>query len=53
MFSELKCIRKNIGGWKSMNVIKIKFEDVILIELKVFGDYRGFFIESYNKEMFK
>ncbi|MDF2057770.1 dTDP-4-dehydrorhamnose 3,5-epimerase [Priestia megaterium] len=36
-----------------MNVIKTKFEDAILIEPKVFGDHRGFFTESYNKEMFK
>ncbi|MEH7557861.1 dTDP-4-dehydrorhamnose 3,5-epimerase [Priestia megaterium] len=36
-----------------MNIIKTKFEDVILIEPKVFGDHRGFFTESYNKEMFK
>ncbi|MGR6337098.1 dTDP-4-dehydrorhamnose 3,5-epimerase [Priestia megaterium] len=36
-----------------MNIIKTKFEDAILIEPKVFGDHRGFFTESYNKEMFK
>ncbi|MEI2392034.1 dTDP-4-dehydrorhamnose 3,5-epimerase [Priestia megaterium] len=36
-----------------MNIIKTKFEDAFLIELKVFGDHRGFFTESYNKEMFK
>ena len=36
-----------------MNVIKTKFEDAVLIEPKVFGDHRGFFTESYNKEMFK
>ena len=36
-----------------MNVIKTKFEDAVLIEPKVFGDHRGFFTESYNKEMFQ
>ena len=36
-----------------MNIIKTKFEDAVLIEPKVFGDHRGFFTESYNKEMFK
>ncbi|NEW01036.1 dTDP-4-dehydrorhamnose 3,5-epimerase [Bacillus megaterium] len=36
-----------------MNIIKTKFEDAILIEPKVFGDHRGFFTESYNKEMFE
>lgn len=36
-----------------MNVIKTKFADAIIIEPKVFGDHRGFFTESYNKELFK
>ncbi|MEI2428101.1 dTDP-4-dehydrorhamnose 3,5-epimerase [Priestia megaterium] len=36
-----------------MNMIKTKFEDAFLIEPKVFGDHRGFFTESYNKELFK
>ncbi|MBY0076507.1 dTDP-4-dehydrorhamnose 3,5-epimerase [Priestia aryabhattai] len=36
-----------------MNIIKTKFEDAVLIEPKVFGDHRGFFTESYNKEMFQ
>jgi dTDP-4-dehydrorhamnose 3,5-epimerase len=36
-----------------MNILKTKFEDAVLIEPKVFGDHRGFFTESYNKEMFK
>lgn len=36
-----------------MNIIKTKFEDAVLIEPKVFGDHRGFFTESYNKEIFK
>lgn len=36
-----------------MNIIKTKFEDAVLIEPKVFGDHRGFFTESYNKETFQ
>ncbi|PET70552.1 dTDP-4-dehydrorhamnose 3,5-epimerase [Priestia megaterium] len=36
-----------------MNLIKTKFEDAVLIEPKVFGDHRGFFTESYNKETFQ
>ncbi|RCX29137.1 dTDP-4-dehydrorhamnose 3,5-epimerase [Bacillus sp. AG236] len=36
-----------------MNIIKTKFEDALLIEPKVFGDHRGFFTESYNKETFQ
>ncbi|WP_282022623.1 dTDP-4-dehydrorhamnose 3,5-epimerase [Priestia flexa] len=35
-----------------MKIIKTKFEDVVVIEPKVFGDHRGFFTESYNKELF-
>jgi dTDP-4-dehydrorhamnose 3,5-epimerase len=31
---------------------KTKIEDVILIEPKVFGDSRGFFMESYKKSDF-
>ncbi|WP_440602875.1 dTDP-4-dehydrorhamnose 3,5-epimerase [Bacillus sp. GB_SG_008] len=36
-----------------MNLIKTKFEDAFLIVPKVFGDHRGFFMESYNQELFK
>ncbi|MEK4716770.1 dTDP-4-dehydrorhamnose 3,5-epimerase [Priestia sp. FSL W8-0524] len=36
-----------------MNIINTKFEDAFLIEPKVFGDHRGFFTESYNKELFE
>lgn len=35
-----------------MKVIKSKLEDVLLLEPKVFGDHRGFFMESYNEEVF-
>jgi dTDP-4-dehydrorhamnose 3,5-epimerase len=37
----------------SMNIIETKFKDAVLIEPKVFGDHRGFFMESYNKELFQ
>ncbi|MDD3419682.1 MAG: dTDP-4-dehydrorhamnose 3,5-epimerase [Candidatus Gastranaerophilales bacterium] len=33
--------------------IKTEIEDVILIEPKVFGDSRGFFLESYKKSDFE
>lgn len=36
-----------------MNLIETKFADAFLIESTVFGDNRGFFLESYNKELFK
>ncbi|MGP6148703.1 dTDP-4-dehydrorhamnose 3,5-epimerase [Priestia flexa] len=35
-----------------MKIINTKFADAFVIEPKVFGDHRGFFTESYNKELF-
>ncbi len=35
-----------------MNIIKTKIPDLLIIEPKVFGDERGFFFESYNKQKF-
>ncbi len=35
-----------------MNVIRTKIPDVIIFEPKVFGDERGFFFESFNKQKF-
>lgn len=36
-----------------MKIIETKFKDVFLLEPKVFGDHRGFFMESYNDKVFK
>lgn len=36
-----------------MNVIKTKLNGVIIIEPKVFGDDRGFFLESFNSSRYK
>ncbi|MFZ3590407.1 dTDP-4-dehydrorhamnose 3,5-epimerase [Bacillus sp. DJP31] len=36
-----------------MNIIKTKVEDVVILEPKVFGDHRGYFMESYNKDVFE
>ena len=36
-----------------MNVIKTAIPDVLILEPKVFGDERGFFYESYNKQVFE
>ncbi len=33
-----------------MNIIKTAIPEVLIIEPKVFGDHRGFFFESFNKE---
>ena len=36
-----------------MNIIKTKLEGVMILEPKRFGDYRGFFQESYSKRAFE
>ena len=36
-----------------MAVIKTAIESVLIIEPKLFGDERGYFFESYNKERFR
>ena len=36
-----------------MKFIKTKISDVIIIEPTVFGDNRGYFLESYNKKKFE
>ncbi|WP_076542412.1 dTDP-4-dehydrorhamnose 3,5-epimerase [Shewanella sp. UCD-KL21] len=36
-----------------MNIIKTNIPDVIIIEPQVFGDERGFFIESWNQQKFE
>ncbi|MEO0835763.1 MAG: dTDP-4-dehydrorhamnose 3,5-epimerase [Cyanobacteria bacterium J06642_3] len=36
-----------------MEVIKTAIPDVLIIEPKVFGDQRGFFMESFNEHKFK
>ncbi|RAP74448.1 dTDP-4-dehydrorhamnose 3,5-epimerase [Paenibacillus montanisoli] len=35
-----------------MNISKTKLKDVLLVEAAVHGDHRGFFMESYNQELF-
>jgi dTDP-4-dehydrorhamnose 3,5-epimerase len=35
-----------------MNVIKTAIEGVLILEPKVFGDERGFFLESFNQKTF-
>lgn len=35
-----------------MNVINTELDGVLIIEPKIFGDARGYFFESYNKEKF-
>lgn len=35
-----------------MNITRLAIPDVVLIEPSIFGDDRGFFLESYNKRQF-
>ncbi len=35
-----------------MNVTKTQLEGVLILEPKVFGDERGFFMESFNQRVF-
>jgi len=35
-----------------MNVISTAIPDLLILEPKVFGDERGFFLESYNRDIF-
>lgn len=36
-----------------MNVIKTKIQDLLIIEPKVFGDDRGFFYETFQKQRYR
>jgi dTDP-4-dehydrorhamnose 3,5-epimerase len=36
-----------------VNVIRTDIPDILILEPKVFGDERGFFLESYNKKAFR
>jgi dTDP-4-dehydrorhamnose 3,5-epimerase len=36
-----------------MNIIKTGLSGVVIIEPKVFGDHRGFFMESFNAKIFE
>lgn len=36
-----------------MNIIKTEIPEVIIFEPKVFGDDRGFFLESFNQKIFE
>ena len=35
-----------------MNVVKTAIPDILILEPKVFGDQRGFFLESWNQQSF-
>lgn len=39
--------------YKTMEILKTKLPEVLLIKPKVFKDNRGYFFESYNKKIFE
>ena len=36
-----------------MRLLKTKIKDLIILEPEIFGDNRGYFIESYNQKKFE
>lgn len=36
-----------------MKILKSIFQDALILEPKIFGDHRGFFMESYNAKVFE
>ena len=41
-----------LQNWKNMKAIKTKIKDLLILEPAVFGDERGYFYESFNKDLF-
>ena len=37
----------------NFEIIKTPIKDLVIIQPKVFGDERGFFLETYNKQSFQ
>jgi dTDP-4-dehydrorhamnose 3,5-epimerase len=46
------CERRRLQPLFAMNKIETGLRGVLLLEPRVFGDDRGFFLESYNEKMF-
>ncbi len=40
------------GKWRSMKVLPTNIADVLIIEPKLFGDQRGFFLETFQLERY-
>ena len=36
-----------------MEVVKTKLKDVLLIKPDIFEDHRGFYVQTYNEELYK
>lgn len=55
IYIELQRGKYNIKGREvlKMKIIKTNLEGVLIIEPKVFGDHRGWFMETYNEKNFK
>jgi dTDP-4-dehydrorhamnose 3,5-epimerase len=41
------------GWWNKMKITKTRIPEVVVLEPQVFGDERGFFLESYNQKSFE
>lgn len=48
----ISCDSETFNCANFMNVISTTIPDVLIIEPRVFGDERGFFLESFNEKMF-
>ena len=49
----LPLVRLDIKECFMFNIIKTEIEGVVILEPKVFGDNRGYFMETYNEKDFK
>ena len=47
-----EALNKKVITKGNFNFIKTKIKDLYIIEPKVFGDDRGYFMESYNRRDF-
>ncbi len=52
MPSELRCRKALAFGFLPMNVIETALPGVLIIEPKLFGDARGFFLETFQAERY-
>lgn len=43
------------GGWErtDLNIIRCQIEGLLIVEPKVFGDSRGYFMESWNQQRYQ
>jgi dTDP-4-dehydrorhamnose 3,5-epimerase len=44
--------RKGVGIGRGMNVIRTAIPEVLIVEPKMFGDHRGFFVETFRADRY-